>query len=163
MKKQILTANKGLTLIELLLSLSLIGVVSVLIIGVLVSGMNSYKSVNKQISLHDEANIIMTKFSNEIFVATKVEPASGEPVKEISIEKYGTNGATSLKVADGLATIEENKINSSMVEVSDESSFTVYEGKGIVRIHLKITDDNNRSFQLTEEVSYVNVKQEGGS
>lgn len=163
MKKHILTANKGLSLIELLLSLSLIGVVSVLIIGVLVSGMNSYKSVNKQISLHDEANTIMTKFSNEIFVATKIEPDSGEPVKEISIEKYGTNDTTALKFADGMATIKGNKINSSMIKVSDESSFTVYEAKGIVRIHLKITDENKRSFQLTEEVSYVNVQQEGSS
>ncbi len=79
------------------LALSLIGVVSVLIVGVLVSGMNSYKSVNKQISLHDEANAIMTKFSREIFVATKVEPiladAGGNPeapMRKIKIEQYGS-------------------------------------------------------------------------
>ncbi|MBB6445857.1 hypothetical protein [Bacillus benzoevorans] len=160
MKRKILSSAKGLTLVELLLSLSLIGVVSVLIIGVLVSGMDSYRSVNKQISLHDEANAIMTKFSNEIFVATKVEPNSVEPVKEIHIKKYGSGDViTTLGFAGGNANINGAPINSPFVTVEESaSSFAVDEENGIVHIHLELTDDNNRSFQLTEDVTYVKVE-----
>ena len=101
----------------------------------------------------------MTKFSNEIFVATKVVPASGEPVNEIYIKIVVNDGdSITLKFDGGKATIEGNKINSSMVEVSNESSFTVDEVKGIVHIHLEITDNNNRELQLTEKVTYVKVE-----
>ena len=47
MRRKFLLSEKGLTLVELLLALSLLGVVSVLIVGVLVSGMNSYR-IRKQ-------------------------------------------------------------------------------------------------------------------
>lgn len=158
MERRILTTNKGLSLVELLLALSLIGVVSVLIVGVLVSGMNSYRSVNKQISLHDEANAIMTKFSNEIFVATKVLSEKPEnPVKEIEIHQYGDKKIT-LKFAGGNAYINGAQINSQLVKVDESASSFSIEKKGIVSIDLKITDDNSRSFQLTEDVTYVNVE-----
>jgi type II secretory pathway component PulJ len=172
MNKKLLSSEKGLTLVELLLALSLIGVVSVLIIGVLVSGMNSYRSVNKQISLHDEANAIMTKLSREIFVATSVESLPKDPnrnpkdpVKKIEIEQYDSTKFLFEFTADGEATRDEVAINSSMVEVSDESSFTVNKEKATVSIQLKIKEKGNDKnvFQLTEEVSYVNVQQgEGG-
>lgn len=159
MRRKILLSAKGLTLVELLLTLSLVGVVSVLIVGVLVSGMNSYKSVNKQISLHDETNAIMTKFSREIFVATKVIAEKQKaPLKVIEIEQYeGENIKFEFK--DWNAYINNIQINSTLVKVDHAaSSFLVDEENGIVHIHLEITDGNNRSFQLTEAVTYVNVE-----
>ncbi len=170
MRRKILSSARGVTLVELLLALSLIGVVSVLIVGVLVSGMNSYRSVNKQISLHDEANAIMTKFSKEIFTATNVEPVPEDPedilnfgdsVDIINIKQYGGDKTDPIPLeftADGKATIDGVSINSSMVKVLDGSGFIVYEKKGTVLIQLEIEDDNGRMFQLEEEVTYVNVE-----
>lgn len=160
-----MTSAKGLTLIELLAALALLGVVSALILGVLVSGINSYKSVNKQISLQDEANAIMTRFSNEIFVAVKVEALENQPVKSIDISKYGGEKVT-LEFANGKAmvikeekgVIKNNVINSSMVKVTNDSKFIVNKVKGIVQIQLTVEDDNGRELNLTEEVTYVPVE-----
>ena len=173
MRRKILSSAKGLTLVELLLTLSLLGVVSILIVGVLVSGMNSYKSVNKQISLHDEANIIMTNFSKEIFVATKVEPENGVLMcpEKIKLTKYNGDQVTLgfQQNPDGTvdAAIDNNPINSPLISIScndpDEPRYTSFEVKeNSVKIKLLIQDkgEPSKKFRMKEEVSFINVQQQ---
>lgn len=155
--KKIFESSKGITLVELLLSLSLIGVVSVLIVGVLVSGMNSYKSVNKQISLHDEANAIMTRFSNEIFIATKIKQVSPYI---INITKYGAEGETKLAFENGKATINDIPIHSDTVTIAlNNSSMQVHDDTVYIELVVKNKETGER-LALKNEVSFVNVEKE---
>ena len=73
MKLKNLKDDSGITLIELLLALALFSIITVIIISSLVMGMNSSKNVQQDVSLHDEANSIMTQLVRVIYVATAVD------------------------------------------------------------------------------------------
>lgn len=153
-------SEKGLTLVELLLALTLFGVVSVLIIGVLTNGMKSYRHVNEEISLHDEANAIMTKLVNEIYVATEVtskQPDSAcSPV--IQIKDYDDN-VTTLEFKDGNAMVDGSAINSSMISInSNNSCFEVKKDSDTVFVKLLAQDNHEKGqkVELKNEISFVN-------
>jgi prepilin-type N-terminal cleavage/methylation domain-containing protein len=108
MNIKIRSNQSGLTLVELLSTLAIGSLISIILFSNLFSGMNSYKRANNQISLHDEGNNVMTQFVNIIYVATKVDvvyPQKGsseetiDPCKSIiQITKYKENKLTKKKI-----------------------------------------------------------------
>lgn len=160
MDRRLIKSAKGMTLVELLLALLLASLVAVLLIGILISGMNSYRSVNKQITLHDEANAIMTQFSNEIFVATSVTVKSN---RWITITKYGGTDDIDLgfeKIPGDpdyyRAIINDTPVHSTAVMVAKSSR--IYVKDQTVRIKLVVLDEHEKTFHLDEEISFVKVE-----
>ncbi|WP_071395929.1 PilW family protein [Bacillus tuaregi] len=162
MKNRFITSAKGITLVELLVSLALVGVVSTLIVGVLVSGTKSFEKVSKEVSLHDEANYIMTMFANEIFEATSVTSVpsvpEGEKTKLISITKYGSAEEIQLGFDNEQAVIKGKPLHSSSIKILNSSQMKVYDGT--VHINLAVQGKDTKKVTLTSEVSFVNVEKE---
>ncbi|MED2972940.1 prepilin-type N-terminal cleavage/methylation domain-containing protein [Fictibacillus sp. B-59209] len=68
MKKRIKN-ERGLTLVELLLSLSIMLIISAVAYFVFFNGMNSYKKTYTETLIRDEADLIMTQFMNAVYPA----------------------------------------------------------------------------------------------
>ncbi|MCQ6266451.1 prepilin-type N-terminal cleavage/methylation domain-containing protein [Fictibacillus sp. WQ 8-8] len=68
MKKRIKN-ERGLTLVELLLSLSIMLIISAVAYFVFFNGMNSYKKTYTETLIRDEADVIMTQFMNAVYPA----------------------------------------------------------------------------------------------
>ncbi len=68
MKKRIKN-ERGLTLVELLLSLSIMLIISAVAYFVFLNGMNSYKKTYTETLIRDEADVIMTQFMNAVYPA----------------------------------------------------------------------------------------------
>lgn len=54
--------NKGLTLLELIVSFALLGIVSLAVVGLVSTGANSYRAVNTEVSLQYESQLAMNQF-----------------------------------------------------------------------------------------------------
>ncbi|MCK6257930.1 prepilin-type N-terminal cleavage/methylation domain-containing protein [Fictibacillus sp. KIGAM418] len=59
----------GLTLVELLLSLSIMLIISAVAYFVFLNGLNSYKKTYTETLIRDEADVIMTQFMNVVYPA----------------------------------------------------------------------------------------------
>lgn len=162
MKTKLLSSQKGLTLVELLLGLAIMGIVSSMIISNLIGGMNSFKSVNKQISLHDEANYIMSTYVNKIFVAGKVTEISGTdtgcgPQLELT-DYYGAK--IKIGLSGDKALMGDVPLNSdSLIIVCSESKMTLDTVNHTVLIKMVIMDDaNKKKLELNNSVSFEEVQ-----
>lgn len=164
MCRRILTSSKGLTLVELLAALAVFSIISVIIIGYLLGGMKSFKKVNEDIALHDEANYVMSEFVKYIFVATKVEEV---PASECDscIDVTGFQGATPTRLGfdNGHAIINGEQINSekfrfSNADLGEESKIYKNEAEDKYTVIVNIFIENNdSSIKLDSEISYVKV------
>ncbi|PXV93319.1 prepilin-type N-terminal cleavage/methylation domain-containing protein [Lachnotalea glycerini] len=63
--------NKGLTLIELIVAIAIVGIVSVSIVSFMVMGANSYKKANSDINLQYEAQLTMNQLQDMVIDADK--------------------------------------------------------------------------------------------
>ncbi|WP_394233118.1 PilW family protein [Niallia oryzisoli] len=177
MKRRAATTEKGLTLVELLISLSLFGVISVLIISILFNGMNSYKNVNSQISLHDEGNYIMNKLVNPIFEANHVEqyPSNDNPPPPFPTDSANYTYLIWLKNYEGeettlgfkktgkpdscTAVINGTPIHSSTTTIKcSDSSITVNKDRESITIKMVVKDNDEKTLELKNEVPYINAK-----
>lgn len=172
MKKNVHSNECGLTLVELLVTIAVASFISILIYNNLIAGMNSYKSVNNQISQHDEANNVMTQFVNRIYVASKVEVVyptqtnSADPCKFI-IKTTNMNGdVTTLgfeKDQNGneAAVINDQSIlpSSFSIVCKDQTYPSITVNDSDVLIDMTIQDnDSKKQFELKNNVSYVNAE-----
>lgn len=157
MKKQKCFNENGLSLVELLAGLAITSLIAILILSNLLSGMKSYKSVNSQISLHDEANYIMTRFVNQFYQATSVkENTVTEGFFEIT--QYKENGVTTLGFINDKAYINNQEINSSAFSV-DCAKSSIQVDQNTVFITLAVKDKaTGKELVLNNKVSYVNVE-----
>lgn len=78
-----LKSNRGMTLIEVLAVLILTVMIFSLATPILLSGLNRYSDIQKEITLRDEADLIMSKFFLEIYV-----------LKESEIKKFTSSDGT---------------------------------------------------------------------
>lgn len=162
MKLKLLSSQKGLTLVELLLGLAIMGIVSSMIISNLIGGMNSFKSVNKQISLHDEVNYIMSTYVNKIFVAKKVTEISGTDTgcgNQLSLIDYYKN-ETKIGLSGDKALLGDVPLNSDSLKiVCSESKMTLDPANHTVSIKMVIMDDTTKKkLELNNSVSFVEVQ-----
>lgn len=159
----------GITLVEMLAALAIFGIIATLIISVCVSGMNSYKRVNSEILLHDEANYVMTQFENYIYVASKVEEITQSDctslIKVTNLDGDELKPRTTILGFDHHnAVINGSAIQSSPYQFScgnpeDESKLSV-EGH-TVKIKMVIEDpqsDKVKNFELNNEISFESIE-----
>lgn len=156
------SSSNGLTLVELLGVLALVSLISIVVISYLLNGVGQFKRVNKEISLHDEANVIMTQFEKQIFVAKDIEElsqtASVSLIKVTNLE----NEEIILGFKDNKAVINQGTIHDSKLKILDGSTIrlsdqaTVKEGK--VQIKMTIKDEQAKhgaEITLENEISYI--------
>lgn len=160
MNKQKCLNESGLTLVELLAGLAIGILVITLITSNLIGGMNSYKSVNQQISLHDEGNYVMTQFVNQIYVATKVaDNIQSTNQSLIDVTNY-KGKVTTLGFQNDKAFINGQVINSSQFKVDCvNSKVTIDNNQNTVLITIVVKDvASGKNFELNNKVSYVKVQ-----
>ena len=59
--KRLMKNNKGLTLLELIVSFALLGIVSAAVVGLVSTGAGTYRSVNTEVSLQYESQLTMNQ------------------------------------------------------------------------------------------------------
>lgn len=163
MNRHILTSGKGLTLVELLVSLAIFSIISVIIIGYLIGSMNNFKRVNEEIALHDEANYVMSEFVNYIFVATKVDVVEDSNCISLITVTNFDGEVTTLGFKNNKAVIDNIPIHPSKYSFtcggSEDSKITVAEDT--VNIKMFIQDNESKfrkKLDLDSDVSFVNVE-----
>lgn len=160
MSKSVIHSEKGLTFVECLVSFVIFSLITVLIIGYLVSSLNNFKRVNEEIALHDEANHIMSQFVNHIFVASNiVEIDSSDSLLEVT-KLDGTK--IKLGFIENAAVIGNGAIHSGNFKiltsgehiskiVFDEVNSTVY-----IKMYIQDTQSKfGKLLELESRVSYV--------
>lgn len=156
-----LSSEKGLTLVELLVTLAIIGSVGVMIIGILLGGIGSFKRVNSQVALHDEANYIMTKFVNTIYEATSVTYTGSADQPEITVKKYGATEPTTLGFKDGKAFINGEEVSSTGFTVDSTKSKIMIDDQHnnvFIKLVIEVNGSSDKRVILANNVSYVKVE-----
>ncbi|MBM4761888.1 prepilin-type N-terminal cleavage/methylation domain-containing protein [Bacillus sp. B15-48] len=159
MKRSTITRENGLTLVEVLAGIALLSIVSIATIAYLTSGLDNFRKINEDISLHDEANYVMKRFENEILVATKVEIVSDYP-NSIKITKMEGEQVT-LGFENRQAVINGNAIH-SRYEVSEDSWIKIedstYREKYLsikIIMQEKHTDSGGKKIELKNRIPYL--------
>ncbi len=157
MNKQKCLNENGMSLVELLAGLTIASLIAILIFSNLVGGMKSYKNVNSQISLHDEANYIMTRFVNQFYQATSVKE-NKETAGLFEITKYKETGVTTLGFIEDKAYINNQEINSSAFSI-DCAKSSIQANQNTVYITLAVKENaTGKELVLNNKVSYVKVE-----
>lgn len=171
MKQPLRTSQEGLTIIELLAALVIMGVVLIGIVSLLLSGMNSFKKVNENISLHDEANHVMINFEKYIVVAIDardIEPCGNCSLIEVDVKNSnGTDEVQTMKLGfkNNQAVINDQVIHSARFKVVEGSTIEVEEdvdGKKERNVRIKLILEDTQAKQkgrveLDNIVSFLKV------
>ncbi len=172
MIRRILDSAKGLTLVELLATLAIFSLISVIIIGYLIGGMNNFKKVNEEIALHDEANYVMSEFVNYIFVATKIidkEQTGCKSLIEVTdyygnVSKLGFDNYKAVIIKNpGTEAEEKIELSSYTFSCGSIAKKKVENGKVLDKAQIKMFIRNEKAkyskeIVLDSEVSFVNVE-----
>ena len=127
MKQPLRTSQEGVTLIELLAALVITSIILTGIVSYLLSGMNSFKKVNEEISLHDEANYVMSQFERYILVATdarEIIQSDDSSLIEIDVKDFDNPDIVekvNLGFKNNQAVINDEAIHSSRFELTEDS------------------------------------------
>ncbi len=157
-----LKSSKGLTLVELLVSLSIFSLITAIMIGYLISSMNNFKRVNEEIALHDEANYVMSEFVNYIFVATKVEVIDNSKCSPLIRVTNYHNEQTTLGFKNNQAVINNEVVHPSTYRLScvnPDSPMIEVQGD-TAKINLLIQNETSKygkKLELNSDVSFVSV------
>lgn len=73
MIKTLLNNSRGITLVELLATLAIVGIIGTLAYNVLFQGYSNYERIQAETKLRDEADLIMASFVREMFVLKEEE------------------------------------------------------------------------------------------
>lgn len=167
MNKRIVTSPKGFTLVEILASLAIISIISVAIVGNLLGGMKSFQRVNDEVLLHDEANQVMSQFTNYIMEATLIEDVEqSDSASLIRITNYD-GVQTEIGFKNNQAVINGAVIHPSTYSFpsggvgTDTSKIIVQDDT--VFIKMVIQDEqliSHKKLELENEVSYIKFYKE---
>lgn len=84
--------NNGFTLVELLVTLGLVGIIVSLVMSFFIANIKSYKNINNDTELQYQSQYILNYMTNKVLEAKKVKnsnPESGNNISKISFQ-YGT-------------------------------------------------------------------------
>ena len=74
-------SSDGLTLVEILMGLALVGIITILIMNYLLSNIASYQKISDDVTLHNDANYVMTLFRNRIYGAVNVQAVDASSIE----------------------------------------------------------------------------------
>lgn len=142
-----LNNEKGLTLIELLVTLVLFSIIGSIIYTVLMSGMNTEKRIHTEALIRDEADIVMTKFINVLYPAL----SSQVSVKSQNVLQYiDEKEIIEIGFVDQQAKIDGVSVSSNMF---DFSGSTISKEQNTISIKLVVKSRKNKE-ELTLESQF---------
>ncbi|WP_409301970.1 type II secretion system protein J [Peribacillus sp. SCS-155] len=99
--KKLLSSNRGMTLIEVLLTLVIGAIVSGVIYSLFITGLNLYQKIQIEGQLRDDADYIATMILNELYTndPTSVQPLSGDK-QGIALIRAGTKEVNRYLIID---------------------------------------------------------------
>ncbi|THF76947.1 prepilin-type N-terminal cleavage/methylation domain-containing protein [Cohnella fermenti] len=149
--------EKGLTLIELIASLSILSTVMIVLYGVVQFGFNSYHKITIENSLRDEGDLLMSSIIAELYELgpTKVSKVGGEVLLErdglthrISIEE-GALHISDSSGGDGRIETASEVLDSSEIAVICPSGISEC-GSGLIEIKLELAQSYGGREQTME-------------
>ncbi|MCP8617931.1 prepilin-type N-terminal cleavage/methylation domain-containing protein [Salirhabdus salicampi] len=158
--------SRGITLIELLATLAIIGTVSALVIGIIVTSMNNFHAAEDSNNIRSHANHI-------IFSLTNVHQRSSEYTIDYinehsfsitAVNNEGANTTTintyyypiSLHVDNGSGPITLTEENSIHIDLTDEANKKLH-------VQLRLTSDSNgRNDEVTLNPVISRMTKAGG-
>jgi prepilin-type N-terminal cleavage/methylation domain-containing protein len=145
-----LNNEKGLTLIELLVTLVLFSIIGSIVYVVLMSGMNTEKRIHTEALIRDEADIVMTKFINVLYPAL----SSQVSVKSQNVLQYDNEKEViELGFVDQQAMIDGITVSS---DGFDFSGSTISKEQNTIKIKLEVKSGlNNEDLTLESQFSLL--------
>lgn len=139
--------ERGLTLIELLVTLVLFSIIGSIVYVVLMSGMNAEKRIHTEALIRDEADIVMTKFINVLYPAL----SSQVSVKSQNVLQYD-DGKDIIEIGfvDQQAKIDGFSLSSKGF---DFSGSTISKEKNTIKIKLEVKSRSDKA-DLTLESQF---------
>ena len=147
-------------LVEVITTLAIVGIFSLLILNFMINGMDNYNRVNDKILLQDEANLVMKTFVDRIYDATRVE----------MVEKTADSSLIKVRNFEGREAVLGIKNNQAVIngQPIHADRFVFLNGSGLemtgeksVAITLIIEDKiSGQNVKLENSVSYL--KASGG-
>lgn len=182
--KKILNNEQGLTLIELLVSTVLVLVISILAFRVLIQGIDTSQSVQQETILRDEADIIISKFINNLYTTKQSsiiaeelnknsngnyllmitnEPTKCPDIKNISQSCRNTLSKTGLETINGTTELFFNgikhQIGNSKITIKNtsliEKQLSLDSTIYEIVLDLQITNGKNGSMK-TKNITFIN-------
>lgn len=160
MCRRLLSSQKGISLVEVITTLAIVGIFSLLILNFMINGMANYNRVNDKILLQDEANFVMQTFVDRIYDATRVE----------MVEKTADSSLIKVRNFEGREAVLGIKNNQAVIngQPIHADRFVFLNGSGLemtgeksVAITLIIEDKiSGQNVKLENSVSYL--KANGG-
>jgi Tfp pilus assembly protein PilE len=144
--------EKGITLIELLVTLSILMLISSLIYGVLIGVNKNYQQISEKSNLRQEANIILSTLTNYhqkkdlhfIDATTKIETYK---IKYDPINKTAFVGKTTadISLVNGSLKIELKVGQPSYQEIPNEQTINPYKP---LYVNLKLTNSAGKYYEI---------------
>lgn len=150
--------NRGLTLVEVLVTVAIFAIICSLVIAVTIQGVNHYQMIQTDALLRSEADYIMTRFMNELYTAYDVKNVTVEEIENVSlIALYNRNREkeATLGFHDGQALINDSIISSAAFDLLD-SHIEFDQETNIVEVMITIRHRDqqpDRVMQLQSQVA----------
>lgn len=161
--KQTYLNQKGITLIELLLTLVIFSIISTVVYGVFFQFNSHYAKINSEVELRDEADIIMATFTNYIYPSTEVTTILEDQLLKVKVSEttYVNLGfkdgdaVVSNEYTDG-DTVIYSAINSDKYYLYTDSTINVAGRLVETRLHIHSRDvAQAKPFIVESKISYV--------
>ncbi len=148
-----LNNQAGLTLIEVLLTIVIFSIISVVVYGVLLQFNSHYAKINSEVQFRDEADIIMANFTNYIYPSTSVTPI---PSSQLLKVRTSENKFVNLGFKDGNAVISNEYTDGETITYSPINSekFLLYTESADVGSHISVV---NNYVQIRLHIQSKNV------
>lgn len=142
--------EKGITLIELLATVSILFIITSIIFGVLISSNKNYRNVTEKVNLDQEANIILTTIKS---YHQKQELHSIDPSTKIEtyIIKYDRNTEMAYIGSSAATLIPLQKDN---LKIYIKIDYTDFSGEKIIHpadplyVYIKLINKQGQSYEI---------------
>ncbi|MDM5315091.1 prepilin-type N-terminal cleavage/methylation domain-containing protein [Fictibacillus sp. b24] len=133
--------QKGLTLIESLLSLVLFSIIGTVVYFVLLSGLNTEKKIYNETLIRDEADLVMSQIIDALYTApvSKVKNASTGS-QNVLVYEINQNSSKTVGFLDHVPVIDGQPISSGDYDFKDSS--IIKTGKS-VKVILNVKSKKN--------------------
>ncbi|ADU31348.1 PilW family protein [Evansella cellulosilytica] len=150
--------EKGLTLVELLISVALISMIAILITSIQIFGQNQYTNQSKQIDNQANVRLAMNVLTKEIRSGSSAELSAD--FTELKIEKVGGE-STIFSFIDNQIIQNNSNIIAENVQV-DHPIFIKNEAHESIGVKLTIHSQGELNYQTTSLSSTIFLRGRGG-
>ncbi|WAA12847.1 PulJ/GspJ family protein [Fervidibacillus halotolerans] len=158
-KSKHLHLEKGLTLVELLATITIFSIVGTIVYAVLFNGIHSYERTMEETKLRDEADYIMSNLIEQFFTLKASDviemPNLAKGQGYLKVRDKGEEKIYGFKEGTLYIDNEEVKLLNPDVQITDESTMIpMSETEFMVKLVLKMKD-SEKSMELTSVINII--------